>query len=110
MAPSLDGGAGLRLDEGAAAGRQHLRAAVEKAADDPALAVAEIGLAVALEDLVDGGVGGLLDLAVGVDEGQPEAGGEPPSDRGLAGAHHADHDEGTAGKQPGYLGFERFWP
>ena len=107
MAFCLDGGAGLRLDEGAAAGRQHLRGAVEEALDDAALAVAEIGLAVAVEDLVDGGVRRLLDLAVGVDEGQAETDCEPPADRRLAGAHHADHDDGTAVEQPGHSRFQR---
>ena len=42
-------------------------------------------------------VGGLLDLRVGVEEGQVQDVGEPPADAGLAGAHHADeHDAALA--------------
>ena len=54
-------------------------------------------LAVVGEDLRDGEVGGLLDLRVGVEEGQVQEVGEPPADAGLAGAHHADqHDAALA--------------
>ena len=58
-----------------------LRAAVEQPLDDAALAVAEIGLAVGLEDLGDGGVRRLLDLGVGVDEGEAEPRRQPAADR-----------------------------
>ena len=48
------------------------RRAVEEPRDDVALAVAEGGLAVALEDLLDGEAGRRFDLGVGIDEGQPQ--------------------------------------
>ena len=49
------------------------------------------------EDLGDGEVGGLLDLRIGVEEGQVQEVGEPPADARLAGAHHADqHDAALA--------------
>ena len=45
------------------------------------------------ENIRDGHAGGLLDLGVGVDERDAEPLRQPPPDRRLAGAHHADqHD------------------
>ena len=88
-----DAGARLGVHVGAAAGRQHLRAAVEQARDHALLAGAEIGLAIGGENLRDGHPGGRLDLGVGIDEGKAEPLRQPPADRGLARPHHADeHD------------------
>ena len=103
-----DAPARLLVEEGAAAGRQHLGAAVEQTGDHPALAVAKIGLAEPLEDLGDRHLRAGLDLVVGVDKGQAELLGEPFADRGLAGPHHADeHDRPAAqrGDQPCGLGY-----
>jgi len=102
-----DAPARLLVEEGAAAGRQHLGAVVEQTGDHPALAVAKIRLAEPLENLGDRQLGAGLDLVVGVDEGQAELHGEPFADRGLAGPHHADeHDRPAAqgGDQPFGLG------
>jgi len=78
---------------GAAAGRQHVRRVAEQALDHPALAVAEHLLAMDGEDVGDrAAAGGCLDLAVGIDERQAEAGGEPLADAALAGAHQANQD------------------
>ena len=60
-------------------------------------AVAEAGFADAFEDRGDAGAGARLDLAVGVDEGQPEALGQASADRRLARAHRADEDEVRGG-------------
>ena len=56
------------IHERAAARRQHLAALVEQPRDHAALAVAEIGLAIFCEYLVDGLAGGQLDFLVGVGE------------------------------------------
>ena len=54
-------------------------------------------LAIVLEDLRDRLAGGRLDLRVGIDERQSEAGGEPAPDRRLAAPHQADeHDRAVA--------------
>src|SRR5262249_56398178 len=55
----------------------------------PPLAVAERLLAMTREDLGDGTARRLLDLAIGIDEGQVEAGREAPADAALAGAHQS---------------------
>ena len=47
------------------------------------------------ENLRNGHAGGAFDLAVGVDKGKAEPGGEPAADRRLAGAHHADQHDGA---------------
>jgi hypothetical protein len=80
----------LRVHEGAAAGPEHLRPVVQKARDDAALAVPEIGLAIGGEDVVDRHARGCFDLVVRVPERQAETQRQPPSDRGLARAHEAD--------------------
>jgi hypothetical protein len=97
-----DAGAGVGVHVGAAAGRQHLRRrVVEDAGDDAHFAGAEIGLAVLVEDLGDRQVRRLLDLGVGVDEGQGETVGEPAADGGLARAHQPDeHDRPRADGRP----------
>ena len=49
------------------------------------------------KDLSDRGAGGCLDLAVGIDEGEVEARGKPPAERGLARPHQPDqHDASVA--------------
>ena len=70
--------------------------AAQQAGDHLALAFAEIGFAVVLEDVLDRLAGRLLDLLVGIDEGQLEPGGEPAPDGGLAAARHADQHERAA--------------
>ena len=92
---------GSRVHEGAAAERQHQRIAGEQPADHPALAVAEVALAVAGEQLGDGAAGRQLDLGVGVAERQAEPGRQPPADRGLAGAHQPDQHDAAAGQRVG---------
>ncbi|PAV92941.1 hypothetical protein WR25_04462 [Diploscapter pachys] len=83
----------LGIDEGAAAGRDHLWRAVDQPGDDAAFAVTEIGLAEAFEDLGDGHARRLLDRVVGVDEGQPQAGGKAAPHGRLADPHQPDeHD------------------
>ena len=64
--------AGARIDEGPAAGRQHHRRAGYEARYHPPLAVSEMRLAVAGEDLGDGQAGRGLDLRVGVKERHAE--------------------------------------
>jgi hypothetical protein len=89
-----------RLDEGAAAGGEHDRlAARQQAGDDAALALAEMGLAVPAEDLADRGAGRLLDLGVGVAEGQTPARGQPAADGRLAGARHPHQHDGARGRR-----------
>ena len=90
----LDAAARLGIDEGAAAGRQDMRRPLQQALDHPPLAVAERGLAEALEDLLDRAAGRGLDLVVGIDEVQPEPLRQAAADRGLARPHQADHDNG----------------
>src|SRR5664279_3579189 len=51
--------------------------------------------AVLVEDFRNGHAGGAFDLAIGIDKGNREPGGEPAADRRLAGAHHADQHDGT---------------
>ena len=67
---AADRGAGVGIHEGAAAGRQHLRPAVQQARDHARLAGTEVGLAVGREDIGDRHAGGLLDLGIGIHERQ----------------------------------------
>jgi hypothetical protein len=53
----------------------------------------------------DGHAGARLDPLVDVDELQPEALGEAPADRGLAGAHRTDQDRGWRGIHAAMLAF-----
>src|SRR5205085_1937668 len=75
-----DEGAGLRVHEGAAAGRQDMDRPVEEAGDDAALALAEEGFAVTAEDLLDALAGGRLDLGVGIDEIELQTARQAPPD------------------------------
>ena len=93
--PLVEQLARARIDEHAAAGRDHPDLAVDQARDQPPLAVAEILLAVALEHFGGGEAGGVLDRRVAVDEGQAEPLGEPAADGRLAGAHQPDEDDRT---------------
>src|SRR5882757_1664281 len=54
---------------------------------------AEVGLAVALEELGDGGSGSGLEVGVEVEEAPVETGGEEAADGGLACSHEAGEDE-----------------
>jgi len=54
---------------------------------------AEVGFAVALEELGDGGSGAGLEVGVEVQEAPVEAGGEKAADGGLARSHEAGEDE-----------------
>src|SRR6516162_4101589 len=67
---------------------------VQQAGDDPALAVAEVRLAVTGEDLRDGAARRALDLVIGVDEGEAKAMGETLADAALAGPHQPDENDG----------------
>ncbi len=54
---------------------------------------AEVGFAMALEELGDGGVGAGFEVGVEIEEGPVEAGGEEAADGGLACSHEAGEDE-----------------
>ena len=73
--------------------------------DHLALAVAEGGLAVAVEDLGDRTARRLFDLAVGVLEVHAQPGREAAADRAFARAHHADQRHGPRAPVPLTHGF-----
>jgi hypothetical protein len=52
-----------------------------------------VGLAVALEELGDGGAGAGFEVGVEVEEVPGEAGGEEAADGGFACSHEASEDE-----------------
>ncbi len=83
-----------RLDERAAAGGEHAVVVVEQPRDHAPLAVAEMGLAVFVEDVAHAHLRRLLDLLVGVGEGKIEQLRELAPDGRLADAHHADEHHG----------------
>ena len=94
------------VHEGTAAGGQYVHRTVEQARDHAPLAVAKRGLAMDLEDILDRAARGLLDLGVGVDEGNLEARREPPAHGRLSGPHQADDHHRPVGT-PGFgLGHE----
>ena len=72
---------------------KHLRAGAQQPSQHLALAFAEIGLPVLGEDILNALAGRLLDLLVGVDEGQAQARGKAAPDSRFAAAHQADHDD-----------------
>jgi hypothetical protein len=76
----------------------------EQARDDAALAVPEQRLAVFGENLGDRHRGRPLDLLVGIDERQPEAGAEAPADGGFAATHEADQDHGAVAQRLAHAG------
>ena len=88
----------LRLDEGAAAGGDDALALADQPRQHPPFAVAEIGFAMRGENFGDGHAMGGFDLVVGIDEGEAEPLREPPADRRLARAHHADEDQRPSGQ------------
>ena len=73
-------------------------------------AVPEKGLAVSLEDFGDGHACRRFNGSVGVDEIQSEPLRKAAPDRGLAGSHNADKDDGTAAKAPHEAGRARVAP
>ena len=85
----------LRVHEGAAARRQHLRAVFQHAQDDALLQRPELGLAIALEQFGNAHARHAFDLLVAVDEGQAQRRRDLAADRRLAGAHQADKDDRT---------------
>ena len=76
--------AGLLVHEGAAAGGEHDRPLLQQAGDHPALAVAEMVLAVDGEDLRDRHAGRGLDLVIGIAERQVERLREPAAHGALS--------------------------
>ena len=88
-----DAGPRLVVEIGAAASGDHPRPFRQQPGHDPALAVAEIGLAVLGEDVGDRHAGRPLDLGIGVDELEPETARQAAPRRGLAAAHQADEDD-----------------
>ena len=90
-----DAVAGLLAHEGAAAGGDHGRAAVEQPRDHPRLAIPEIRLAMGFENIRDRHAGRRLDLDIGIEKRQAQPGRQPPADGRLAGAHHADQHDRT---------------
>jgi hypothetical protein len=72
-----------------------VRRLVEQARNDAALAGAEVGLAIFLEDLGDRAAGGALDLVVGIDERQAKPHRQPLADGALARAHQAHEGDGA---------------
>src|SRR6516165_6302741 len=76
-----DGGAGVRVHEPSAAGRQHLRPTLQQARDDARLSSAEFSLPTDSENIADGHAGRLFDLRVGVDEWNAEAQRHAAADR-----------------------------
>src|SRR5690606_29104239 len=73
----------------------HFRPAVDQPRDDPPLAVAEAGLAEALEDLGDAVAGSGFDLGIRIDEIHAEAPREPPAHGGFPHAHQSYEHDGT---------------
>ncbi len=93
----LDRRARIGVHDGAAAGGQNLRAAVEQPRDHARFAAAEIGLAVAGKNVGDAHAGGFLDLGIGIDKRHAKPRAEAAADRGFADPHHADqHDRAVA--------------
>ena len=94
-----------RVDEGAAAGRNHLGRAADQPGDHAPFAVSEARLAEPFEHLGDIMLGDPLDLLVGIDEGEAEALGQPPAHGRLAGPHQADQDDAAiaAGERTGHV-------
>ena len=97
-AGSRDARARILGHEGPAARGEHLGAFDEQPRDHPAFAEPEFGLPVLGEDLGDRHARGILDLDVGIGEGQAEPLRQTPSDGTLAGSHHADEHDGAPGK------------
>jgi hypothetical protein len=95
-----EGGGGLLEEEavgeflrGTAAEGEDGVVAAERGGEGGGFEAAEVGLAVALEELGDGGVGAGLKVGVEVEEAPVEAGGEEAADGGLTRSHEAGEDE-----------------
>src|SRR5205085_5091329 len=76
-----------RVHEYAAARGDDPNLSVDQAGNKPPLAVAVIGLPIALEHFTGGQSHGVLDGRIAVDEGQAEPLGQPPSDGRFPDAH-----------------------
>ena len=71
---------------------EYARRAAEEAADHLGFAGAKERLAVAFKDLGDAAAGGAGDFLVGIQKGHRQLPRQGGADRGLARAHHPDHD------------------
>jgi hypothetical protein len=94
------GGGGLFEEEavgelfrGSTSKRENGVVAAESGGESSGFEAAEVGLAVALEELGDGGSGAGFEVGVQVEELPVEAGGEETADGGLARSHEACEDE-----------------
>ena len=86
----------LVIDEGAAAGGDHLGPAIDQPRDHAPLPVAKIGFAELFEDFGHAHAGGFLDRMVGIDEGHAQPVRQSAPYGRLAHAHQADkHDRRT---------------
>ena len=94
IARSLSSCAGARVDESAAAGRNHPDGPVDQPGDQPPLAVAKIMLAKAFEQVRRSTIPAASSISdIAVDERQAEPPGQPAADGRLARAHQPDqHD------------------
>src|SRR5215472_6838996 len=90
-AVGFDDGAILRIHERPATGGDDRVTKYHLVGEDGALHAAEVGLAVALEDLSDRETLTLLDLFVDVHKPPVEPFRERTTDARLAGSHEADH-------------------
>ena len=97
-----DQSTGLGIHERAAAERQNRALALQQTGDHLALLDAERRLADLGEDVRDGRAGGGLDRRIGVLERPAERPRQAASDRGLAGAHHADQHDRPVERRRGH--------
>src|SRR5215213_9461570 len=84
---------GSRIDISAAARRDHPHLTFDQPGDEPPLAVAEILLPEAFENLRRRISGRILDRRIAVDEGNAEPLRKPPPEGRFANAHQADEDD-----------------
>ena len=80
-------GAGVGIHERPAAGGDNPQTRFEQPGDDPALAIAKIGLAMLGKNVSNRHAGGAFDFLVSVKKRQPQGRGQPAPNGGLAGAH-----------------------
>ncbi len=101
----------LRIHKGAAAGRDHAVAQRNVFGEHGAFDVAEVRLAVAMEDFRDGEMLALLDLLVDIDEAPVQTPGQRATHGCLARSHKADKvhlvgfhatSRSSVSKNPGY--------
>src|SRR5262249_35061345 len=94
----------LLARDGASAEREHRRLRRgQQAADHGRLGAAEGGLALGREELRDAEVNRLLDAAVDVDEGPPEARRDLSAERGLPRAHEPDEGQMSVERRGGQV-------